>query len=124
MMKKSDIFFALTTLLFAGAALTLHFSTITPAPPYQIFTQRAEADALQPEVRKIDVNTADKETLMKLPGIGEVLAERILADRAENGPYTGPEDLLRVKGIGASQLEKMEEDLWWKDEVNDENSGS
>jgi competence protein ComEA len=44
---------------------------------------------------------------MRLPGVGPVLAERILADRARSGPYARPEDLLRVAGIGPAKLAKL-----------------
>ena len=54
-----------------------------------------------------DINTADKETLMALPGIGEVLSERILQDRAEHGPFTCVEELGNVSGIGEKKLEAL-----------------
>ena len=53
------------------------------------------------------LNQADKETIMALPGIGEVLAERIVAYRLENGSFTSPEELLNVEGIGKKRLEEI-----------------
>jgi competence protein ComEA len=58
-------------------------------------------------VGDIDPNTADRATLMRLPGVGPVLADRILVDRARSGPYARPEDLLRVPGIGPAKLAKL-----------------
>jgi len=58
-------------------------------------------------VGDIDPNTADRAALMRLPGVGPVLADRILADRAQSGPYRRPEDLLRVPGIGPAKLAKL-----------------
>ena len=55
----------------------------------------------------IDPNTADLAALQELPGVGPVLARRILEDRAEHGPYKSPEDLLRVPGIGPAKLVKL-----------------
>ena len=55
----------------------------------------------------IDPNTADLSGLQELPGVGPVLARRILEDRAEHGPYKSPEDLLRVPGIGPAKLAKL-----------------
>lgn len=50
----------------------------------------------------ISLSTADSSALEQLPGIGPALAQRIVADREENGPYSTLEDLARVSGIGES----------------------
>lgn len=55
----------------------------------------------------ISINKAKKEDFMALPGIGEVLAERILAYREENGSFDAPEELLNVEGIGKKRLEEI-----------------
>lgn len=55
----------------------------------------------------ISINEAEKEEFMALPGIGEVLAERILDYRRENGAFSSPEDLLNVEGIGKKRLEEI-----------------
>lgn len=58
---------------------------------------------------KVNLNTGLKEEFLTLPGIGEVMAERIIAYREENGPFGSVEDLLNVKGIGEKTLEKLRE---------------
>jgi competence protein ComEA len=55
----------------------------------------------------VSVNLATAEELERLPGIGPVLARRIVEDRSRNGQYRRVEDLLRVKGIGPRTLEKL-----------------
>ena len=55
----------------------------------------------------LNLNTATKEELMALPGIGEVLAENILAFRSEHGQFYYVEDLLEVNGIGEKKLEAI-----------------
>lgn len=52
----------------------------------------------------LDLNAATEEELDLLPGIGEVLAGRIVQYREEHGPFQSPEDLLNVDGIGESTL--------------------
>lgn len=58
---------------------------------------------------KININTASVSLLQTLPNIGQVLAQRIVDYRTENGNYTAPEDLLLVEGIGEKRLEQIRE---------------
>jgi len=51
----------------------------------------------------LDLNTASKNELLSIKGIGPVLAERIIAGR----PYRTVDDLLKVNGIGKKRLENM-----------------
>lgn len=55
----------------------------------------------------ISLNTATATELENLPGVGPVLAERIVAWREQNGPFDVVEDLLEVSGIGESKLAAM-----------------
>ncbi len=57
--------------------------------------------------QKIDINRAEPWLLEALPGIGEVLAQRIVDYRSENGPFRTIEDLLKVSGIGSGTLEQI-----------------
>lgn len=58
--------------------------------------------------RPINVNRAAAAELMELPGIGAVLAGRIVAYRAQHGPFRQADDLLAVPGIGESRLRDIE----------------
>ena len=59
----------------------------------------------------VNINTADADALMSLPGIGEVKAAAIIAYRETYGPFTSIEALLNVKGIGQSTLEGLREHI-------------
>lgn len=58
---------------------------------------------------KINVNLADESEMQKLPGIGPVLAKRIVDYRKANGKFNEPDDLIKVNGIGEKKLAKMKE---------------
>lgn len=55
----------------------------------------------------ININTASAAELATLPGIGTVLAERIIAYRQARGPFTDPAQLMDVKGIGEGLYERI-----------------
>lgn len=55
----------------------------------------------------VNVNTATAAELEALPGIGEVLAQRIVDHRTEHGPFATVEDLLDVSGIGEAILAEI-----------------
>ncbi len=55
----------------------------------------------------ININDADIDMLMSLPGIGEKTAQQIGNYRDTNGPFKSVDDLLNVKGIGPKVLEKI-----------------
>jgi competence protein ComEA len=57
--------------------------------------------------KDVNINTADKEMLILLPGIGPVGAEAILAYRKDNGNFKSVDELTKVKGIGDKTLEKL-----------------
>ena len=55
----------------------------------------------------VNINTASAEQLQMLPGVGEVRARAILAERKERGGFKSVEDLRAIKGVGNSLLERM-----------------
>lgn len=56
----------------------------------------------------VNLNSASVEQLDELPGVGEATASAIIEDREANGPFTTPEDLMRVSGIGEKKFAKLE----------------
>ncbi len=55
----------------------------------------------------VNLNTASKEELQTLPGVGPKVAERIVEYRQKYGPFKSIDELLEIKGIGPKKLEKI-----------------
>ncbi|MDO4459419.1 MAG: helix-hairpin-helix domain-containing protein [Clostridia bacterium] len=60
-----------------------------------------------PEEQRININTADAEELMKLEGVGETLANRIVEYRSANGQFSSIYELCNVDGISENKVEKL-----------------
>jgi len=60
---------------------------------------------------KVDINTATMKTLTMLEGIGEVLAERIVVFRQENGFFKDIASIKKIKGIGEGKFEKIKDKI-------------
>lgn len=104
--------------VFAGAS-EIDLPDFGPAPVDSAANEERDAEksdtretTREPKLSKpvrtgpVNINTANALELTRLSGIGPKTAEKIIADRAANGPYRSPEDLQRVKGIGPATVEK------------------
>jgi len=74
--------------------------------------------ARKPKPHSINPNSASREELMLLPGIGRTYAERILMYRQEHGPFRSVEELSKVKGIGKKTLARIREFLYLDDSTS------
>lgn len=121
-MKKPKVhILVIVTLVFAAFTLGLYLGrsygagpiTVSVPPAMQTFppetTELSEepTEETQCIVFPIHINQAEKEEFMALPGIGAVLAQRILNYREENGPFPNVEALMNVEGIGKKRMEEM-----------------
>lgn len=68
------------------------------------------------EMQKVNINTASKELLMTLDGVGEAYADRIIKYRETNGFFQSPGDIQKVKGIGKKTYEMNKNRIVTKDE--------
>ena len=59
----------------------------------------------------ININTANKERLMKISGVGKTKAEAIISYREKNGDFKKKEDITKVRGIGKATFEKIKDKI-------------
>jgi len=59
----------------------------------------------------VNINTASKQELQTLNGIGPAIAERIIEYRQSNGKFESVDDLLNIPGIGQNKLEKIRSEI-------------
>lgn len=91
----------------ADASLVNLSSRVMDGQMVVIPTRAAEPDDSQAS-GLININSASVEELKNLPGIGDVLAQRIVAHREANGPFQSTEELKEVEGISSSVAETLE----------------
>ena len=120
MKNKVSVLLAVVTALFVGFTLGLFVGrnsgsgTVTLAVPAQMQTAPTTAATAPTQTVPeetvsfpVNINTADADTLTALPGIGRVLAERILAYRQQNGSFRAVEEIMKVEGIGEKKAEAI-----------------
>ena len=129
--NEQKIFLFLSIVFIAGVSVKVYRAYVAPPPVRQFdysasdkeFEERSKyltsappADATNDTTstagstsvkKKVNLNTATKDELVSLPGIGESTAEQILIYRDEHGEFSTVEQLRKNKGIGAKKFEKL-----------------
>jgi competence protein ComEA len=99
-----------------GSVVTVDCDQVKPAPAPAAPGIDSKPDIegskdrpIKPAAGAININTGTLAELDELPGVGPVLAQRII----DNRPYYAAEDLLAVPGIGQAKLSKMTPFITW-----------
>ena len=67
---------------------------------------------LYQDMGKVDLNKADKDLLISVPGIGVKLAERIIDYRKQKAGFSTLEELKDIKGVSENKYEKLKESFY------------
>lgn len=73
--------------------------------------------SLSDNILPVQVNTASRGELERLPGIGPVIAERIIAYRESFGPFKEIDELKKIHGIGSVKINKIAPYISFNDTV-------
>jgi competence ComEA-like helix-hairpin-helix protein len=118
--QERRILIFLVTALLLGSAVSLYrhrrsgrlppitISSSDPAANTAADPQTPDRGGKRPDSpKKIDINSASREELRSLPGIGPHLAEKIVAHRDLHGPFSAPEEITAVRGIGPKTYDRF-----------------
>lgn len=112
--------FGVKLLLLSGAMGALSFVGLLEspsAPSDALSMQQADAPSGPPpqsptvtvaDVGPVNINHGSADDLRRLPGVGPVLAERVIRHRQEHGKFGSIRDIQNVKGIGAKKFAQLE----------------
>ncbi len=82
-------------------------SVLPPSTPSASSSQSATVKSRKRPSFQVDLNRATWVELAQLPGVGPVLAKRIVQHRRQHGAFRRVDHLLRVRGIGPRRLERL-----------------
>ncbi len=97
--EEKTLLLFIVAAFFLGLAL-LHYKKSNPAPFEFIEVKEKSSE-------RININTAQEADLIKIKGVGPVLAGRVIEYRKKQGPFKYPEDIKNVSGIGEKTFEKI-----------------
>ncbi len=129
MTRRVGVGILLVALMAGGGrwirAVLLDGAPLAEAEPAFLLSLLPVAAAPEPERERprrptgpVPINVVDADSLLCLPGIGPVLAARIVEERALNGRFANRRDLQRVRGIGPRMAERLAPYLNYDDSLS------
>ncbi|MDE3058283.1 MAG: helix-hairpin-helix domain-containing protein [Bacteroidota bacterium] len=113
--NEQKVFLMLAVVFLAGAGIKLYKAYVIP-PSVKEFDYAASDSAFSQHSAKlsslahvVNLNTASKEELDRLPGVGKEIAEEIIAYRTTHGKFTRLEELKKIKGIGERKFKALQQ---------------
>lgn len=109
LLRRLDRILLVTALLLCAALLMIPLRE----DPYEEMPFEPQTTVVPQELDEFlrlgstDINSADQEELISFPGIGEVLAERILQYRAAHGSFQNWEEFRNIQGVGERLVETL-----------------
>jgi competence protein ComEA len=110
----------LTTAFLLGLAAALLINQLWSMSRWS--TRPLVLEQAQDSRYRLDLNRADHDQLLQVPGIGDRTAAKIEAYRQEHGDFQNPEELTRIRGIGPATYQKMTD--WVTTRPNSSRTGS
>jgi competence protein ComEA len=116
--QRVILFLSATLLIGAGIRFyqeafppTRQFDYRSADSSFAAFREQLASDTVQKKAgtpgQLLNINSASKDELVGLPGIGQTLAQRIVLFRENEGEFASIDDLQKVKGISKKKLEKL-----------------
>ena len=96
--QERQVIFFLISIAFIGLSINILMKICQPSKSLAYFNER---------IGKVDLNSADKDLLVRVPGVGEKLALRILEYRESQSGFSSLEELMAVKGLTKLRYEKI-----------------
>ena len=96
----------IATFFFGGLSMIAAEKVLAAQPKAILQLQ----DQAQPAVM-VNINKATTEELIKVRGIGPVMAKRIIEHRDKNGAFKSIDDLTQVQGIGGNKLQRFKDQI-------------
>src|ERR1700686_3921785 len=90
---------ALLVLVFASCKPNRDVKNINRAEPSPELVEQTSSVQSIPQKPCVNLNTAPAEELIKLPGIGEVIARRVIEYRERHGRFRRPEEIIIIQGF-------------------------